>query len=96
MSAHKSSSTAVRRQASAPRQPRVTVAQLFLRAVQRWQRNRAIAALQRLDDRYLEDIGVARSEIPDLAEKLFEPSARGKAEPSRRSPMIDRQLQQTV
>lgn len=58
----------------AQRTPRVTVAQLFLRAVQRWQRNRTIAALRRMDDRQLEDIGVARNDIPRVVEGLFRPS----------------------
>ena len=96
MSVYKHPSSTVRQQAPAPRQPRVTVAQLFLRAVKRWRRNRAIAALQRLDDRHLQDIGIARNEIPRLVEKLFEPSESGKGEPTGTAPLIDRQLPQAA
>lgn len=70
MSIHQHPSTASRTD-SARRKPRVTVAQLILRAVQRWQRRRAIAELQRLGDRQLHDIGLARSEIPSAVEGLF-------------------------
>ena len=55
----------------AGRTPRTTVAQLFLRALQRWQRNRAMTQLSLLDDRQLEDIGVARNDIPRVVEGLF-------------------------
>ena len=51
--------------------PRVTVAQLFLRAIRRWQRNRAINELSRLDNRQLEDIGISRNDIPRVVEGLF-------------------------
>lgn len=53
------------------RTPRITVAQLFLRAVQRWQRARAINELSRLDDRQLDDIGITRNDIPRVVEGLF-------------------------
>lgn len=96
MSIHKYSLNTVEHQASTARRPRVTIAQLLLRAVQRWQRNRAIAALQRLDDRYLQKIGVMRNDIPKLTEELFEPSDRRKAASSKMPPMIDRQLQQSA
>lgn len=55
----------------ARRGPRMTVAQLFLRAIQRWQRSRAMTELSMLDDRQLEDIGVARNDIPRVVEGLF-------------------------
>lgn len=42
-------------------------------AAKRWQRGRAIAALQALNDRYLENIGVARNEIALVVEDLFGP-----------------------
>lgn len=57
----------------ASRTPRVTVAQLFLRAVRRWQSNRAIDELSRLDDRQLEDIGISRNDIPRVVAGLFRP-----------------------
>lgn len=50
--------------------PRSTLLQLFLRAVRRWQRSRAINQLAQLDDRQLEDIGIARNDIPRVAERL--------------------------
>ena len=57
------------------RRPRVTVAQLFLRAVRRWQMKRAVRELNRLDDRQLEDIGIARNDIPRLVAGLHRPRA---------------------
>lgn len=57
----------------AGRTPRTTVAQLFLRAIQRWQRNRAIGELSRLDERQLDDIGISRNDIPRVVEGLFGP-----------------------
>ena len=54
-----------RHRALISRTPRVTVAQLFLRAVRRWQSNRAINELSRLDDRQLEDIGISRNRYPE-------------------------------
>ncbi|MGO4558256.1 DUF1127 domain-containing protein [Mesorhizobium sp. 2RAF21] len=96
MSISKHSSNTVRRQASALRQPRATVALLFLRAIQRWQRNRAMAALEGLDDRILEDIGVARNEIPQLAESFFRPSEHGRWSSVAGHPPIDRQFQRHV
>ena len=67
---HSSSST---REISGRRTPRVTVAQLFLRAVRRWQRSRAINELGRLNDNQLEDIGISRNDIPKVVEGLFNP-----------------------
>ncbi len=55
------------------RTPRVTVAQLFLRAVRRWQSNRAINELSRLDDKQLEDIGITRNDIRRVVAGLFRP-----------------------
>ena len=96
MSISSYSSSTVRRPAPALRQPRATVAQLFLRAVQRWQRNRAMAALEGLDDRTLEDIGIARNEIPQLAESFFRPSEHGRWSSVANHPPIDRQFQRHV
>lgn len=52
------------------RKPRVTVAQLFLRAVQRWQQRRAAASLWLLDDRLLDDIGMVRGDASPVAAKV--------------------------
>ena len=96
MSAHQHISSPVI-QGSTPRNPRVTVAQLFLRAVQRWQRSRAIAALHLLDDRQLEDIGITRNDIPRIAEGLFESSARGQAESSAKAtPPVGRKFREAA
>lgn len=81
MSIHEHPSNTIRRTATR-HTPRVTVAQLFLRAMQRWRRSRAIAALHRLDDRQLEDIGITRNDIPRVAEGLFKPSGPRETEPS--------------
>lgn len=70
MSATTSISASKRAQHSQKR-PRLTVAQLFLRAARRWQRNRAYNALSQLSDRQLEDIGVSRNDIPRLVEGMF-------------------------
>ncbi|TGT72338.1 MULTISPECIES: DUF1127 domain-containing protein [unclassified Mesorhizobium] len=69
---------------------------MFLRAVQRWQRHRAMAALAGLDDRTLEDIGIARSEIPQLAESFFRPSEHGRWSPLATRPPVDRQFRSPV
>ena len=55
----------------ARRTPRVTVAQLFLRAIRRWQHSRAINELSLLNDRQLDDIGISRNDIPRVVEGLF-------------------------
>jgi uncharacterized protein YjiS (DUF1127 family) len=47
-----------------------TVAGLVSRAMKRWHRGRAAAALYRLDDRQLEDIGIARNDIPHVVAGL--------------------------
>lgn len=70
MSIHEHSSTT-------GRNPRTTIAQLFLRAVHRWQQRRTIAALSRLDDRHLDDIGIARNDIPRIARTLVGRAQRG-------------------
>lgn len=49
---------------------RATVAGLVSRAVERWHRNQAAAALHRLDDRQLEDIGISRNDIPHVVAGL--------------------------
>ncbi|MDW9973043.1 DUF1127 domain-containing protein [Sinorhizobium meliloti] len=75
MSAYEHSSSPVRHKA-ARRSRRMTVAGILRRAVQRWQRSRAVAALQQLDDRLLEDIGVTRNDIPRIVEGLFGDAAQ--------------------
>ncbi len=68
------------------RKPWMAVALLFRRAFQRWQRSRAIAALARLNDWQLEDIGVARNDIPRVVEGLLQseavPPCSGARDPS--------------
>jgi len=49
---------------------RATVAGLVSRAVKRWHRGQAAAALHRLDDRQLEDIGISRNDIPHVVAGL--------------------------
>jgi len=68
---------------SASHTPRVGVAQLLRRAIRRWQTNRAINALSRLDDSLLEDIGISRNDIPRVAAGLFHPE---EVPPSRCAP----------
>ncbi|CAD7054285.1 hypothetical protein REJC140_02128 [Pseudorhizobium endolithicum] len=53
------------------KRPRITVAQLFLRTMRRWQRNRAFNALSRLSNQQLEDIGISRYDIPKIVEGMF-------------------------
>lgn len=48
-----------------------TLGRLFLLGVQRWQRQKAIAQFQRLDDWQLEDIGISRNDIPRIVDGLF-------------------------
>ncbi|MFD2738703.1 DUF1127 domain-containing protein [Sulfitobacter aestuarii] len=52
--------------------------QWFGRVIAGWQRSRMISALHNLDDRLLDDIGLYRADIPQLAEAHFQ-----KAEPRR-------------
>ncbi|HEX7072641.1 MAG TPA: DUF1127 domain-containing protein [Hyphomicrobiaceae bacterium] len=70
--------------------PRVTIAQLFLRAVQyavqRWQRRRAIAELESLSDRELKDIGIARHDIPRAVDGLIRSRDGSSEGPRRREP----------
>ena len=89
MSAYEHSSAQVR-QDSTLRSPRVTVAGLLLRALQRRQRRRAAAALHNLDDRLLEDIGITRNDIPRIVERLFVPLEQ--VEWNLRTPSARRQL----
>ena len=49
---------------------RATVTDLISRAAQRWHRGQAAAALHRLDDRQLEDIGISRNDIPRVVAGL--------------------------
>lgn len=58
--------------ASSPRPSfRATLAGLISRALVRWHRGQAAAALHRLDDRQLEDIGISRNDIPRIAAGLI-------------------------
>jgi uncharacterized protein YjiS (DUF1127 family) len=41
-----------------------------------WSRRKAIAELQRLDDRLLADIGISRGQIPQVVDGLGRPQAR--------------------
>jgi uncharacterized protein YjiS (DUF1127 family) len=60
-----------------PRRLRLkALSSLFLRGFQRWQRSRAVRALQQLDDRQLDDIGIARNEIPRVVEGILDLSGR--------------------
>ncbi len=70
MSAHEHSSIAIR-QDPVWRRVRVEVAQRLLLAIQRWQRNRVLAALQALPDFYLESMRMARGDIEEIAGDLF-------------------------
>lgn len=92
MSVYEHPLSTVRRQ-PARRKPRVTVAQLFLRAVQRWQRNRAINELRRLNDCQLEDIGIVRDDIPRVVEGLFHPEEVPSVRRSQASTPEDRMRQ---
>jgi uncharacterized protein YjiS (DUF1127 family) len=49
---------------------RATLWALISRATHRWQRGQAAAALHRLDDRQLEDIGISRNDIPRVVAGL--------------------------
>ena len=50
---------------------RMTAAQRLLRAIRRWQHSRAVAALQAMPDMYLENIGLARADIPRTVDGIF-------------------------
>lgn len=50
-----------------------TLARHILSGFQRMQRHKAIAELERLDDRLLHDIGISRNEIPRVVDGLFPP-----------------------
>jgi uncharacterized protein YjiS (DUF1127 family) len=54
---------------------RATVAGLVSRALKRWHRAQAAAALHRLDDRQLEDIGVTRNDIARIVAGLVPSNA---------------------
>lgn len=56
------------------RSPRVTFAGFLLRALQRRRRRLAAVALENLNDRLLEDIGITRNDIPRVVERLFRSS----------------------
>ena len=71
MSAQEHSLNIARRSPARRRLPGLPLAKHLLRAVQRWQRNRARVALEQLDDRQLAEVGIARSDIPWAVEQLF-------------------------
>lgn len=48
-----------------------SVAWVIAKALNRWQRIRASANLRDMDDRLLEDIGIARNDIPQVVADLF-------------------------
>lgn len=60
----------------------------FKASALRWQRDRTTKALQNLDDRMLADIGLHRSDIPLVVERLIErelqttPVSKGSDKPS--------------
>ncbi|MBS3652342.1 DUF1127 domain-containing protein [Pseudaminobacter sp. 19-2017] len=56
--------------------PLTTLAQFLARAFQRWQQRKAIAHLEALDDRQLEDIGISRNDISRHVEDLFRRKGR--------------------
>lgn len=58
------------------RRARAKVARRLLRAIHRWQRNRAAAAFEALPDTYLGNIGLARANLSDVADGLFPRSRR--------------------
>ncbi|MDX0190458.1 DUF1127 domain-containing protein [Sinorhizobium meliloti] len=72
MSAYEHSSSPVRRDPTL-RTATGIIARLLQHAILNWQRNRAAVALQQLDDRLLEDIGIIRNDIPRIVEGLFGP-----------------------
>ncbi len=63
--------TSQAREAVAFRKPLTVVARIVLRVLRRWQRNRVIDELWRLDDRQLRDIGIKRGDIPGLVDRFF-------------------------
>ena len=52
---------------------RSALGRMLIDGFRRWQRQKAIAQLQTLDDRQLEDIGIARNDIPRVVGRLFRP-----------------------
>ncbi len=48
-----------------------SIARHILVGLRRWQRERAISELRRLDDRMLNDIGICRNDIPRVVDGLF-------------------------
>lgn len=63
--------TASARKTATPRKSWASIAGLVGSAIRRWQRNRVISELSRLDNRQLEDIGISRGDIPKVADRLF-------------------------
>ncbi len=62
-------------------QPRVTVFQFLHRPLLRMQKRRAERALHRLDDWYLEDMGIQRGDIPRVVEDVFQKPENGGSPP---------------
>jgi len=59
------------------RGPFKNLGRLLRLGFQRWQRQRAIAQLQRLSDWQLEDIGISRNDIPRVVDGLFSSKRHG-------------------
>ena len=47
------------------------LAQVVMHGLKRWQRHKAIADLERLDDRVLRDIGISRNDIPRVVDGML-------------------------
>ncbi|MBX3576254.1 MAG: DUF1127 domain-containing protein [Rhizobiaceae bacterium] len=71
---------------------RATFADLISRATQRWHRGQAAAALHRLDDRQLEDIGISRNDIPRVVAGLVPSNIETSTGDARISTHADRLL----
>jgi uncharacterized protein YjiS (DUF1127 family) len=71
---------------------RATVADLISRAANRWHRSQAAAALHRLDDRQLEDIGISRNDIPRVVAGLVPSNIETSTHDTRISAHADRLL----
>lgn len=71
---------------------RATVAGLVSHVMERWHRGQAVAALRRLDDRQLEDIGVSRNDISRVVAGLVPSSIETSTQEARISTHAGRLL----